>query len=124
MCETEHATVEADRYRIAQVLGNLLTNAVKYAPGEKQVEVSCCKKDGYVEVSVRDHGVGVSPEDQQQIFQRFYRVKGDHTNGIQGFGIGLYIAADIIKRHGGRMRVESQEGKGSEFSFTLPLAVE
>lgn len=121
MSGTSHAPVEADRFRVAQVLGNLLTNAVKYAPGEKKIEVSCCADGGQVRIAVRDHGIGIRAEDQHQVFQRFYRVKGDRTNGIEGFGIGLYIAADIIKRHGGTMAVESEEGKGSTFSFTLPL---
>ena len=124
MSGTDHAPVQADRFRVGQVLGNLITNAVKYAPDEKEVEITCCTEEGHAKISVGDRGIGIRPEDQHQIFQRFFRVKGNRTNGIEGFGIGLYIAADIIKRHGGHLSVKSEEGKGSVFSFTLPLVEE
>lgn len=118
---TEPVLVDADRFRVSQVLGNLLTNAVKYAPGQKEVDITCSTADGFVQVAVKDRGVGIRAEDQRQVFERFYRVQGESTKGILGFGIGLYVAADIIKRHGGTMEVKSAEGKGSTFSFKMPL---
>lgn len=118
------APVHADRYRIAQVLGNLLGNAVKYSAKGKEVGVACELGPDTVLISVADHGVGVPKSEQELIFQRFYRVKNkERATHIDGFGIGLYLVADIVKRHGGQMAVESEEGKGSIFSFTLPLAV-
>ncbi len=116
------ARVHADKYRINQVLGNLLGNAVKYSPNGKEVEISCEVHGSDVCISIQDRGLGISKAEQDLIFQRFYRVqKREHGAHIEGFGIGLYLVADIVKRHNGRLSVESEEGKGSLFSFTLPL---
>ena len=72
-------------------------------------------------VSVEDKGIGISPQDRERIFDRYYRVKTDHTQHISGFGIGLYLSAEIVKRHKGKIWVESKAGQGSVFYFTLPL---
>ena len=118
------ALVHADRYRINQVLGNLLGNAVKYSPNGMDVDISCEVNLSDVRVAIRDQGVGISKAEQELIFQRFYRVqKSDDGPPVEGFGIGLYLVADIIRRHNGQLTVESEEGKGSLFTFTLPLAV-
>jgi signal transduction histidine kinase len=109
----------ADKQRIEQVLFNLLSNAVKYSPGEKKVIVSSTKTDGELVIKIRDFGIGVLKEEQLNIFERFYRSK-DTSIHISGFGLGLYICMDIIKRHGGKMWVESEK-KGSSFYFSLPL---
>ncbi|HEX4373315.1 MAG TPA: HAMP domain-containing sensor histidine kinase, partial [Puia sp.] len=114
-----HAKVMADKQRIEQVLFNLLSNAVKYSPGEKKVIVSSTKTDGELVIKIRDFGIGVLKEEQLNIFERFYRSK-DTSIHISGFGLGLYICMDIIKRHGGKMWVESEK-KGSSFYFSLPL---
>ena len=114
--------VDADRDRIGQVLVNLLVNAVKYSPDHDLVEVRVTTEHGKPAVSVRDYGIGISANDLDKIFDRFYRVEGDYEKTFPGFGIGLYIAREIITRHGGSIRVESEKDKGALFTFTLPKA--
>ena len=109
----------ADRQRIEQVLINLLSNAIKYSPGEKQVLVYSKLTETELIISVKDFGKGVPVEEQDNIFERFYRAK-DLSVHVSGFGLGLYICRDIIKRHNGRIGVES-DGKGSVFYFSLPF---
>jgi signal transduction histidine kinase len=114
--------VNADRNRIGQVLTNLLTNAIKYSPEASAVEIDVVKHDEKkVTVSVTDHGIGIDPKDQKKIFERFYRVEGKSEQTYPGFGIGLFIASEIIQRHHGIISVESSKGNGAKFSFTLPL---
>ncbi len=114
-------TVNADRDKIAQVVSNLLSNAIKYSPKGKLVEITCTHEAGVLKVSVRDEGMGVKPHDQPRLFDRFYRVESKHTLTISGFGIGLYLCAEIIQMHNGQIGVESKVGEGSTFYFTLPL---
>jgi signal transduction histidine kinase len=111
--------VTADRQRIEQVLTNLLSNAIKYSPGEKKVIVYCNKTGTELIIKIRDFGMGVPEEEQSDIFKRFYRSKNMSIT-ISGFGLGLYICRDIIKRHNGRIWLEAEE-KGSSFNFSLPL---
>ena len=118
--ETE-TLVFGDRERIGQVLINFITNAIKYSPGSGKVEVACILKDNSVLVSVEDSGIGISKKDQERIFERFYRVEGKNEKTFPGFGIGLFIASDIITRHNGKIGVKSEPGKGSTFYFSLPL---
>jgi signal transduction histidine kinase len=113
--------VYADRGRIGQVLINFLTNATKYSPTCKDITVSTKINETELQVSVADSGIGISKSDQQKIFQRFYRVEGKDEKTFPGFGIGLFIAAEIIQRHNGKIGVESEPGKGSVFYFSLPL---
>lgn len=120
--ETEPLAVNADRDRIAQVITNLLTNAIKYSPGSDRVDVYVKHMDGKVQVSVRDYGIGINSEEQRKIFARFYRVEGRNEQTFSGFGIGLYVAAEIIRRHHSRLWVESEKGHGSSFGFTLPVS--
>jgi signal transduction histidine kinase len=116
-----NAIIAADRNRIEQVVVNLLSNAIKYSPTGKEIIVTSKRADGEVVVSIKDFGVGIPKADQQKIFERFYRA-GSGLFGISGFGLGLYICHEIIKRHGGKIWVESEgiEGKGSTFHFSLP----
>ncbi|WP_342648612.1 ATP-binding protein [Mucilaginibacter sp. CSA2-8R] len=114
-------TVNADKDKIAQVVSNLLSNAIKYSPKGKLVEITCTQAAGYLEVRVRDEGMGVKPQDQAHLFDRFYRVENKHTLTISGFGIGLYLCAEIIHMHKGQIGLESKIGEGSTFYFTLPL---
>ena len=114
-----HATVMADKQRIEQVLINIFSNAIKYSPGEKKIIVSGEKTDVELIIKIRDFGIGVAEEEQENIFERFYRSK-DSSIHISGFGLGLYICKDIIQRHDGKMWVE-HEKKGSSFYFSLPL---
>jgi PAS domain S-box-containing protein len=113
--------VNADKDKIHSVLSNLIGNAVKYSPKGKMVEVNCDVSDGQVAVSVTDEGMGIKEPDLAKIFDRYYRVKSQSTQQIAGFGIGLYLSAEIIRRHNGRIWAESEPGKGSTFSFSLPL---
>ena len=117
--------VHADRDRIGQVLTNFLTNAIKYSPGADKIEVRIFRPEkGQAAVSVKDRGIGIAKEDQEKIFERYYRAEGKSEQTYPGFGVGLYIAGDIIQRHNGRIFVESEKGNGSTFSFTLPVETE
>ncbi|MBK0378495.1 PAS domain S-box protein [Mucilaginibacter segetis] len=111
----------ADRDKMASVLTNLISNAVKYSPKGKLIEVSCEVNDRSVQISVRDQGMGIKPNDLPHVFDRYYRVSTTHTQHISGFGIGLYLSAEIIRHHGGDIWAESQSGAGSTFYFSLPL---
>jgi two-component system CheB/CheR fusion protein len=113
--------IHADRRRMGQVLTNLISNAVKYSPNSKKVVVSSSKEDGVVKISVRDWGVGMSPEIQQKVFGRFYRAPNEQLNSQPGLGLGLYISAEIIRQHGGEISLESEPGQGSTFTIALPL---
>jgi len=110
----------ADPNRLERILTNLLGNALKYSPAGTEVLVTATATDGEVTVSVTDRGVGIAPEDLPHIFERFYRAKG--TMKTEGLGLGLYITRMLVEAHGGRIRVESEFGKGSTFTFTLPRA--
>ncbi len=115
------AEVSGDRDRIGQVLINLLNNAIKYSPQADTVQVRISRDQNNILVSVQDFGVGIAKEHQQRIFERFYQVTDHKEKTYPGLGIGLYISLDIVKRHGGQVWVESQQGKGSTFYFTLPV---
>ncbi len=111
--------VKGDESHLIQVINNLLSNAIKYAPGAREIEVNMASISDYVKVSVRDFGLGMNEEDKKKVFERFYR-GNDIQKKFPGMGIGLYICDQIIKNHQGSLWVESEKGKGSVFSFTLP----
>lgn len=113
--------VHADEERIRMVLTNLLSNAVKYSPNGGVIRVGGWVDGDQAVVYVADQGIGIAPEDQQRIFERFYRVDNTLGRQTQGAGLGLYLARAIIEAHGGQIRVESQPGRGARFIFTLPL---
>jgi signal transduction histidine kinase len=113
------AEVFGDRDRLGQVMLNLLTNALKYSRPPHPVIVGIDTDGKEVTVCVADQGIGIPAAEQQKIFERFYRVQGKSEQTYPGFGVGLYIAAEIVQRHGGKMNVKSEPGRGSEFSFTL-----
>ncbi len=117
----EYTLVHADRDKIGQVINNFINNAVKYSPTNSTIRISCVTKNNIAEVCVKDEGMGISPENQINLFERYFRVQGDHMKSITGFGIGLYICKEIIERHNGKIGVESEMGKGSVFYFQLPL---
>ncbi len=114
--------VTADPVRLSIVLNNLLENAVRYnvENGEVIVKVEQQKDEPYIKVSVSDTGVGISPGDLGKLFTRFFRTENAMKIVTEGFGLGLYIAKNIIQAHGGRIWVESELGRGSTFYFTLP----
>jgi two-component system sensor histidine kinase VicK len=115
--------LNADFEKIGQVISNLLNNAFKYSDKKTLVTITTTKKDGNIKVSVADKGIGIKPKDQEKLFQRFYRVESDKMKNISGFGIGLYLANEIIQRHKGTIGVVSKEGKGATFYFTLPVSL-
>lgn len=110
----------ADEMRIEQVVVNFLTNAIKYAPGTSEIRIHVEAAEDHVILTVRDYGIGIHPEQQKSVFDKFYRVEETAIH-FQGLGIGLYISAEIIKRHQGTVGVKSIFGEGSEFYFNIPL---
>ena len=114
--------VAADPDGLRQVLVNLVENAVKYSPDGGRVELELAPSDGRVRFAVRDRGLGIPAAEHQRIFEKFYRLDPNLSRGVGGTGLGLYICREIVRRMGGRIRVESDPGRGSTFSFELPLA--
>ena len=106
--------------RIEQVIVNFLTNAIKYAPESEEVLINICAEVGLLKVTVKDFGIGMEPEQLKSVFEKFFRVE-ETSQRFQGLGIGLYISAEIIKRHGGDIGVTSVYGEGSEFYFSVPI---
>lgn len=128
--QQEPIFVDADPQRIEQVLANLVDNAVKYTGNdtgnEKKIEIHVHRRGGEAVTSVRDYGVGIPDDQQKQVFGRFFRAKNVAAARYPypGMGLGLFVSHTIVTMHGGRMWVESKEGKGSTFYFSLPLARE
>jgi len=106
--------------RLEQVVMNLVSNAVKYSQQNKNVAIKTGKHFNYARVSVTDYGIGLSDEEKERVFERFYRVE-DKAHMSSGLGMGLYISAEIIRNHKGEISVESELGKGATFYFDLPL---
>lgn len=119
--QTTHKKIYGDKFRLEQVLHNLLTNAIKYSPRADKVDVRLGKTARTILISVQDYGIGIPQKYQSKLFSRFYRVESS-AKEFSGLGIGLYISSEIVKRHGGKIRVESVEGKGSTFTVELPIA--
>jgi len=117
---SEIPVITADRERIQQVVVNLLSNAIKYSPGAEEVWIRSGMNGNMVKVCIEDKGIGIPPEVRNKIFDRFFRVDSEKMQTYPGMGLGLFISAGIIKRHGGSLTVDSEEDKGSIFCFTLP----
>ena len=113
--------VMGEERRLDQVLTNLLVNAIKFSPDKKRILVRAAVTDGELLVQVIDNGIGIPREAMAQVFEKFYRGSAP-VRGGDGTGLGLYLARRIVEEHGGRIWAESEVGKGSVFSFTLPLA--
>jgi len=111
----------ADPLRVEQILANLVDNAIKYSPNGGPIAVRVSHVNGHLTVGVSDRGVGVSPEQAERLFQRFYRVDSSLQRTTRGVGLGLFICRSLVEAHGGRIWVESQPGQGSTFWFTLPV---
>lgn len=109
-----------DKDKIGQVINNLLSNAIKYASDTSEIIVNFEKQNDGVQLSVKDFGIGISEEDQQHVFEQFFRVDGESQSTFPGMGIGLYICAEIIAKQGGKIWIESELGNGAVFSFWLP----
>ncbi|WP_184550838.1 chemotaxis protein CheB [Mucilaginibacter sp. FT3.2] len=115
-------SIKADRDKIGQVINNFLSNAVKYSPKGSNIRLHCKQLNNMLQVSVKDEGMGINPQEQEKLFDRYYRIQSAHTASISGFGLGLYLSAEIIQRHSGKIWSESELGKGSTFYFSLPLS--
>jgi two-component system phosphate regulon sensor histidine kinase PhoR len=113
--------VAIDAQAIAQSIGNLLDNAVKYSGDSRDVEVGVRRDDGHVVIWVRDQGIGIPREEQAKVFERFHRVSTGLVHDVKGSGLGLAIVRHVAEAHGGRVEVESRPGAGSTFSLHLPL---
>jgi signal transduction histidine kinase len=119
----EHLVAMVDPQRFGQVVDNLLSNAVKYTPAGGRVEVVLSVADERVDLVVVDTGIGIGARDRNHVFSRFFRTRQASQQSIQGIGLGLSITKAIVESHGGRIEVESEEGRGSTFRVRLPLDV-
>ncbi len=114
-------TITADERKLKQILLNLLSNAVKFTPDGGRVEVQAARGDDSVTVAVRDTGIGIAPGDQEAVFEEFRQVGRHYTSKQEGTGLGLALTRRFVELHGGRIWLESEAGKGSVFTFTLPV---
>src|SRR5690606_9230182 len=114
----------ADRARLQQILLNLISNAVKYTQPEGRVQVLAEPRDTTIRIIIQDNGMGISPEDQAHIFERFYRVRRPETDSIEGTGLGLAIVKSLVEAHRGKIGLESRLGEGTTFFVTLPAATQ
>lgn len=114
--------IYGDEMRIEQVIVNFLTNAIKYSPGTSEIQLTVKVENNQLYIAVKDYGIGMLPEQLNHVFDKFYRVE-ETSQRFQGLGIGLYISAEIIKRHGGEIGVNSVYGEGSEFYFEMPIGL-
>ena len=123
--------IYGDKKRLGQVFSNLLSNAVKFTPPKGSVNVNASlitiinensTAEPYIKVSIADTGIGIPQESLDKIFEKFVQLNHRNVKSIRGTGLGLAISKDIIEQHGGRIKVESKEGKGSIFAFTLKVS--
>jgi len=112
--------IAADERKFKQILLNLLTNAVKFTPDGGEVRVTAQRSPDELVVAVHDTGIGIAPEDQQAVFEEFRQVGRSYTNKQEGTGLGLTLTRKFVELHGGRIWLESEPGKGSTFTFTIP----
>jgi signal transduction histidine kinase len=103
---------------------NLLTNAIKYSPDSDSIEVFADSNKEAAIIKVKDYGIGIESKDHVRIFERFYRAEGKSEQTFPGFGIGLFIASEIVQRHNGSISVQSEKGKGSVFTVSIPIGSE
>ena len=115
------ARITADERKFKQILLNLLSNAVKFTPEGGRVTVAATPVDDMIEISVTDTGIGIAPEDQEAVFEEFRQVGTDYTKKSEGTGLGLALTKKFVELHGGRIWLTSELGKGSTFTFTLPV---
>lgn len=114
-------TIRGDKERLAIVLTNLVGNAVKYTPAGGQVEVMCVEDGRRLQIVVRDTGYGIASEEQEKVFEKFYRAQDEEVTQLPGTGLGLAIARETARAHGGDIELESELGKGSTFTVSLPI---
>ena len=122
--EPEDLSVLADRTHFSNIISNLIDNAIKYSHGEAEVTIHCRKvtvegQNEQTEISVSDHGIGIAPEKQKHIFDKFYRVPTGNLHDVKGYGLGLFYVKTMIEKHGGSVSVKSELGKGSTFTIRI-----
>ncbi|HUR30929.1 MAG TPA: HAMP domain-containing sensor histidine kinase, partial [Saprospiraceae bacterium] len=117
----KHAIIKGDRTHLGSVVSNLIDNAVKYSPVEMPIDVMTSDTNGSLVVTILDHGIGIAPAHQKHLFKKFYRVPSGNVHDIKGFGLGLHYVKKILQMHKGDIVVDSELGKGSRFSFNLPV---
>lgn len=116
-----HSMIEGDRTHIASVISNLVDNAVKYSTPSTPITISTKSDKDFIHVSIADEGMGIAPTHQKHLFKKFYRVPSGNVHDIKGFGLGLHYVKTILEMHGGDIGVVSELGKGSTFTFKLPI---
>jgi two-component system, OmpR family, sensor histidine kinase VicK len=121
MHPAEPVHIRGDAYRLEQVIANLLENALRYSPGDSTVRVTLEVRGDFALLSVADEGIGIPRDQQEQLFERYFRARNVSVTSYGGLGLGLYISRDIVERHGGRIWVESEVGRGATFYVALPL---
>lgn len=117
----EQNILQADRVHLTNIIYNLVDNALKYSEEKPVIKISTVNKNGTIQISVSDNGIGISKENQKKIFDTFYRVPTGNIHNVKGFGLGLSYVKTAVEKHGGRVTVESELGKGSTFIITMPL---
>lgn len=119
--EADNTNIIADKVHLTNIISNLMDNANKFSPEKPNITVSTKNVDHGIQVSVEDRGIGISKENQKQIFKKLYRVPTGNLHDTKGFGLGLYYVKTIIEAHGGHIELDSELGKGSRFTFFLPF---
>ncbi len=122
VADTFAIRIFADRLRIKQILYNLLSNALKFTPAGGRVSIEVQVEGAFVQISVRDTGVGIAKPEHESVFDKFFQVGQRQARGHEGTGLGLAITRRLVEQHGGTLRLESELGKGSRFTFTIPAA--
>jgi signal transduction histidine kinase len=113
--------IKIDASLISKVINNVIDNAMKYSPIGSEILIESRESGAYVEISVTDHGIGMTAEERENLFTRFYRAKNDTTAQVSGTGLGLYLTRYFIEAHHGRVEVLSEKGQGSIFKIYLPI---
>ena len=118
--DSQLGQIQADERKVRQVVLNLLSNAIKFTPEGGRIDVGAVPRDGLVEVSVSDTGIGIAPEDQEKVFEEFRQV-GTAAKKVEGTGLGLTLCRKFVELHGGKIWVRSEVGVGSTYKFTIPV---
>jgi two-component system phosphate regulon sensor histidine kinase PhoR len=112
--------LKGSEVHLTNVIYNLLDNALKYGRDNSMIELRLKDSAGQLEISIRDFGIGIAKEYQKKVFEKFFRVPTGDVHNVKGYGLGLNYVASVVKKHGGKIDVESEEGKGSLFIIVLP----